>query len=301
MIDQGLLTDISYEKAKYNYIKACIKGIIKVCSKMGISTLQSYCGAQIFEALGVEQGAGRQVLHLDANTHRGHRPRGDLERSEAPPPARLPRARGEPGVLVSGGDYQWRADGERHLFNPHTIHKLQAAVRFRDGDCGQGLQDLQGISTLSTPRRRSSARCAGCSTCSWAAEPIPLEEVEPVEAIVKRFKTGAMSYGSISQGSARDAGDRHEPHRRTEQHRRRRRRSRRAMPGRNERGDSQEQRHQAGGFGPLWRHQPIPGQRPASCRSRWRRAPNPAKAASCPAPRSIPGSPRCATRRPAWG
>ena len=124
MIDQGLVTDTTYEKAKYNYIKASLKGIVKVCSKMGISTLQSYCGAQIFEALGVSQalvdkyftwtptrigGIGlREIYHEVKRRHLRAYP----EREE------------NPGVLVSGGDYQWRHDGERHLFNPLTIHKL---------------------------------------------------------------------------------------------------------------------------------------------------------------------------------
>ena len=200
MIDQGLVTDIAYDKAKANYIKASLKGIVKVCSKMGISTLQSYCGAQIFEALGVSQalvdkyftwtptrigGIGlREIYHEVKRRHLRAYP----EREE------------NPGVLVSGGDYQWRHDGERHLFNPLTIHKLQAAVRSRDGDVwGKGYKDFKEYSGLVNAQEEEFATLRGLLELRWAETPVPLDEVEPIEAIVKRFKTGAMSYGSISK------------------------------------------------------------------------------------------------------
>ncbi len=200
MIAQGLVTDIVYEKAKYNYIKAASKGVIKVCSKMGISTLQSYCGAQIFEALGLSkalvdkyftwtptriEGIGlREIYHEVRRRHQRAYP----ERDEAP------------GVLVPGGDYQWRAEGERHLFTPITIHKLQAAVRTRGDEVwASGFKTFKEYSALVNQQEAQFGTLRGMLELRYAATPIPLEEVEPASAIVKRFKTGAMSYGSISK------------------------------------------------------------------------------------------------------
>ena len=200
MIDQGLVTDIVYDKAKYNYIKAASKGVIKVCSKMGISTLQSYCGAQIFEALGLSQelvdkyftwtptriqGIGlREIYHEVRRRHQRAYP----ERDDAP------------GVLVPGGDYQWRAEGERHLFTPITIHKLQAAVRTRGDEIwNRGFKTFKEYSALVNAQEEDFGTLRGLLELRFADQPIPLDEVEPASEIVKRFKTGAMSYGSISQ------------------------------------------------------------------------------------------------------
>ena len=200
MIAQGIVTDITYEKAKYNYIKAASKGVIKVCSKMGISTLQSYCGAQIFEALGLSkalvdkyftwtptriEGIGlREIYHEVRRRHERAYP----ERDEAP------------GVLVPGGDYQWRAEGERHLFTPITIHKLQAAVRTRGDEVWtRGYKTFKEYSALVNQQEEHFGTLRGMLELRYAETPIPLEEVEPASEIVKRFKTGAMSYGSISQ------------------------------------------------------------------------------------------------------
>ncbi|HQY94713.1 glutamate synthase large subunit, partial [Caldilinea sp.] len=200
MIAQGLVTDIVYEKAKYNYIKAASKGVIKVCSKMGISTLQSYCGAQIFEALGISQalidkyftwtptrieGIGlREIYHEVRRRHQRAYP----ERDDAP------------GVLVAGGDYQWRAEGERHLFTPMTIHKLQSAVRTRADEVWvRGYKTFKEYSALVNAQEEAFGTLRGMLELRFAETPIPLEEVEPASAIVRRFKTGAMSYGSISK------------------------------------------------------------------------------------------------------
>jgi glutamate synthase (ferredoxin) len=200
MIDQGLVTDIAYEKAKTNYIKASMKGVVKVCSKMGISTLQSYCGAQIFEALGLSQALVdkyftwtptriggitlREIFHEVRRRHLRAYP----DRDDAP------------GVLVSGGDYQWRHDGERHLFTPITIHKLQAAVRTRGDEVWQrGFKTFKEYSGLVNQQEMEFGTLRGLLELRLADAPVPLEEVEPASAIVKRFKTGAMSYGSISQ------------------------------------------------------------------------------------------------------
>jgi glutamate synthase (ferredoxin) len=193
MIKQGLLTDIDTATAHKQYVKACVKGVVKTLSKMGISTIQSYCGAQNFEALGLNQafvdkyftwtptrieGIGLQEVYEEI--HRRHR-------------RAFPTYQLNGKVLPVGGDYQWRKDGERHLLNPKTVHTLQKAVRTGDYDTFKeytGLVNDQAVD-LYTLR--------GLLELKYDVEPIPLEEVEPVEAIVKRFKTGAMSYGSISQ------------------------------------------------------------------------------------------------------
>jgi glutamate synthase (NADPH/NADH) large chain len=114
-----------------------------------------------------------------------------------------PEREEQPGVLVSGGEYQWRADGERHLFNPLTIHKLQAAVRSRDGDVWpKGYKTFQEYSGAGQ-RAGGGPRHAARHARTWADNPVPLDEVESVETIVRRFKTGAMSYGSISRKRTR--------------------------------------------------------------------------------------------------
>ena len=195
MIASGILTGVTPRQAQKNYIKAASKGIIKVMSKMGISTVASYTGAQVFEAVGlapevIEEyftgtvsrigGVGLDVLAEEvAIRHRlAH-----LNR-----PAEL--AHRERDI---GGEYQWRREGEIHLFNPRTVFKLQHATRSRRyevfkeytravDDQSAHLATLRGLMSLKT----------------GALPPVPLEEVESVAAIVSRFSTGAMSYGSIS-------------------------------------------------------------------------------------------------------
>jgi glutamate synthase (NADPH) large chain len=193
MIRQGLLVGVSHEKAVRNYIKALNKGILKVMSKMGISTLQSYCGAQIFEALGLSrafvdryftytpsriEGVGIDVISEEVRRrHEKAFPR---------------RQRHEPD-LDWGGEYQWRRDGEYHLFNPETVFKLQHATR-----SGQ-YAIYKEYTQLVDGQSERLATLRGLIELRRNATPVPIEEVEPVEAIVKRFSTGAMSYGSISQ------------------------------------------------------------------------------------------------------
>ena len=193
LVRQGTLEALSHAQAVTGYLKALNAGILKVMSKMGISALQSYCGAQIFEAVGLERtfvdkyftwtasrigGVGIDVIAEEVC--RRHRQ------------AYGPRPAGTPD-LDGGGEYQWRRDGEFHLFNPETVFKLQHATRsgqyavYRDyaravNDQSKRLGTLRGLFELQK-----------------ADVPVPLEEVEPVESIVKRFATGAMSYGSISQ------------------------------------------------------------------------------------------------------
>ena len=166
-------------------------------SKMGISTLQSYCGAQIFEAIGLKktfvdkyftwtpsriEGIGIEMVAEEV-----------CRRHELAYPKRPVKI----DALETGGEYQWRRDGEYHLFNPQTVFKLQHATRsgqysvFKEyskavDDQSHELATLRGLMTFKP------------SASGSASGPIPIDEVEPVEAIVKRFSTGAMSYGSIS-------------------------------------------------------------------------------------------------------
>ena len=193
MIRQGILTGIADAKAVKNYIKALNKGILKVMAKMGISTLQSYCGAQIFEAVGLNRDL---VDHYFTGT--ASRVSGiglDVIAEEA----RRRHARAFPERPIGGrdldwgGEYQWRRDGEHHMVNPDMIARLQHATR--SGSYAR----FKEYSGLCDDQSRRLATLRGLMELEAAATPIPLEEVEPVESILKRFATGAMSYGSISQ------------------------------------------------------------------------------------------------------
>jgi glutamate synthase (ferredoxin) len=192
MIRQGLLVNTDHKTAIKKYIKAVVKGVVKTMAKMGISTIQSYRGAQIFEAVGLNsdvidkyftwtssriKGVGMDVLAGEVLARHRH---AFPERSVN-------------GVLDSGGQYQWRDDGEFHLFNPQTIHKLQIACRLGS------YKIFQEYAGLINKQAANLCTLRGLLDFKWAKNPIPIEEVEPVEEIVKRFKTGAMSYGSISQ------------------------------------------------------------------------------------------------------
>ena len=193
MIRQGMLPGLDHKTAVKNYIKALNKGVLKVISKMGISTIQSYRGAQIFEAIGLDKafvdryftwtasriaGVGLDVVAEEA-LRRHHR-------------AFPERPTGEP-ELDWGGEYQWRRDGEYHLFNPDTVFKLQHATR-----SGQ-YAIFKEYTAAVNDQSRHLATLRGLFDFTWAHAAIPLDEVEPVESIVRRFATGAMSYGSISQ------------------------------------------------------------------------------------------------------
>ncbi|NJN96930.1 MAG: glutamate synthase large subunit [Anaerolineales bacterium] len=193
MIDEGLLTGVTYEEAVKKYVKAVVKGVVKVMSKMGISTIQSYSGAQIFEALGLSQefvdryftwtpsrigGVGLEVISREAEMRHAHA---------------FPERQVNGHNLDVGGHYQWRQDGEHHLFNPQTIHLLQHACRTNN------YKIFQKYASLINDQSKQLATLRGLLDFKFAAEPIPLEEVESVESICRRFKTGAMSYGSISK------------------------------------------------------------------------------------------------------
>ena len=191
-IRENLLREVTPYAAKKNYVKAVVKGIVKVISKMGISTIESYCGAQIFEAIGLHKsvidryftrtasrigGVGMDVLAREAT----------IRHSKA-----FPERGTHPHTLDVGGQYQWRADGEYHLFSPQTVHKLQQAVRNADYSV---FKEYSGLVNEQLEKR---ATLRGLLGLKLADAPIPLDEVEPWTEIVKRFKTGAMSYGSIS-------------------------------------------------------------------------------------------------------
>jgi glutamate synthase (NADPH/NADH) large chain len=192
MIREGGLSGLDHKTACKNFVKAASKGVIKVMSKMGISAIQSYRGAQVFEALGLRQdvidhyftwtasrvgGIGLDVIAQEV-----------LARHRAAYPDRQVNGH----VLPVGGLYQWRAEGEAHLFTPESIHQLQKAVRTGSTAAYKAYAKLIN--------EQSGKLCTLRALLDFKpATPIPLTEVEPAEAIMKRFKTGAMSYGSISQ------------------------------------------------------------------------------------------------------
>ncbi|MCG7409008.1 glutamate synthase large subunit [Paenibacillus sp. ACRRX] len=193
MIRQGLLRGISHEKAVKNYIKAATKGVVKILSKMGISTVQSYRGAQIFEAIGLKPefvdeyftwtpsrigGIGLEEVTAEALSYH-NRAFSDQE--------------GRDKELDSGGDYQWRKNGEEHLFNPQTIHTLQEACRKGDYKLYKKYSNL----VLGEYNHNNNLR--SLLEMKPIGPAVPLDEVESVSSIFKRFKTGAMSFGSISK------------------------------------------------------------------------------------------------------
>ncbi|HUD16193.1 MAG TPA: glutamate synthase large subunit, partial [Acidimicrobiales bacterium] len=195
MIAGGRLEGVSPRQAHQNYVKAACKGVLKVMSKMGISTVASYTGAQVFEAIGLDHGVideyftgtasriggvGLEVLaaevatrhrlaHLDRPTERAHR------------------------ELEVGGEYQWRREGEIHLFNPKTVFKLQHATRAKRYEVFKEYTKLVDDQAEHLATLRGLMRLKPSS-----GGPIPIDEVEPASAIMRRFSTGAMSYGSIS-------------------------------------------------------------------------------------------------------
>jgi len=194
MIMMGQIMTVDREKGYKNYVKAAIKGVVKTLSKMGISTIQSYCGAQIFEAVGIHQSVIDKYFTNTPSRIGGV----DLEviaqeaaiRHEAGFPVHPANAA---QTLVIGGEYQWRKEGEYHLWNPETIYTLQQSVW--NGDYEAFKQYSQAINEQDT----SFKTLRGLFEFKFSRQPIPLEEVEPVASIVKRFKGGAMSFGSISK------------------------------------------------------------------------------------------------------
>ncbi|MER7460436.1 glutamate synthase large subunit [Micromonospora sp. NPDC126480] len=194
MISTGALVGVEPATAIRNYVKALGKGVLKIMSKMGISTVSSYCGAQVFEAVGLDARLVERYFRGTPSKIGGI----GLAEIHAEVAARHSRAWPAPGAAATdglevGGEYQWRREGELHLFNPETVFLLQHATRSRQYDVFRRYTakvdelaaqagSLRGLFTLRTGVR----------------PPVPVEEVEPAAEIVKRFATGAMSYGSIS-------------------------------------------------------------------------------------------------------
>ena len=191
---QGCPTSTRSRSSK-NYIKAVGKGIMKVMSKMGISTYQSYCGAQIFDAVGLVERVRRQVLHRHRDHDRGHRPRPKSPRrrcAATPPPTATTRSTAT--MLDVGGIYQYRLRGEDHAWTPANVANLQHAVR------GNILDELRGVRRVDQRAVRAAAddpRADGAEAGRPAARR-STRSSRPSE-IVKRFATGAMSFGSISR------------------------------------------------------------------------------------------------------
>jgi glutamate synthase domain-containing protein 2/glutamate synthase domain-containing protein 1/glutamate synthase domain-containing protein 3 len=192
MVRQGDVV-VDAHKAIKNYVKAVSKGVVKVMSKMGISTAQGYCGAQIFEAIGLSQEVVEKYFTWTASRISGV----GLDVIAAEVKARHDRAFPERPLnghtLDAGGQYQYRKEGEYHLFNPETVHKLQYAVR------ANSYKAFKEYSALVNNQSRRLCTLRGLFDLKLADQPIPIEEVESVESIMKRFKSGAMSYGSISK------------------------------------------------------------------------------------------------------
>jgi glutamate synthase (ferredoxin) len=181
------------EKAVKQYVKAANKGVVKVMSKMGVSCVQSYCGAQIFEAIGLNQDVIDKYFTWTASRVGGIGLDGIFEDIRARHRLAYPQRPMNGHTLDVGGVYQWRRDGEHHLFNPESVHKLQHAVRTGD------FHVFKEYSRLIDEQAQRLCTLRGLFELKFADQPVPLEEVEPVESIMKRFKSGAMSYGSISK------------------------------------------------------------------------------------------------------
>ena len=192
MILEGELNHVDIAKAVRSYIKACTKGVLKVMSKMGISTLQSYRGAQIFEAVGLEKSFVDRYFTWTASRIGGIGIETVAEEVVRRHALAFPTRGRDDDELDSGGEYQWRRDGEYHLFNPETVFKLQHATR------SDQYEVYREYAQLVNDQSHQLATLRGLFAFSSDLAPIPIAEVEPVEAIMKRFSTGAMSYGSIS-------------------------------------------------------------------------------------------------------
>jgi len=193
MIREGILTGVDYKTAVKNYVKAAAKGVVKTMAKMGVSTIQGYRGAQIFEAIGLNSAVVDKYFTWTASRIEGigiEEIAGEVLRQHHHAFSDRPVTG---NALDSGGQYQWRKDGEYHLFNPETIHKLQLATRTNS------YKVFKEYSDAVNHQAKHLCTLRGLFELKTVPHPIPLDEVESVESIVKRFKTGAMSYGSISQ------------------------------------------------------------------------------------------------------
>jgi glutamate synthase (NADPH/NADH) large chain len=196
MISEGLhrMAGLDPQVAIENYIRACGKGVLKVMSKMGVSTVASYTGAQIFEAIGLGEELVDQYFTGTVSRL------GGIGLDEIAESVRMRHAVANPRrpeerahrKLELGGEYQWRREGEYHLFNPETVFKLQHSTRAKRYDI------FKEYSERVDDQSKNLATLRGLFKFASQRVPVPIDEVEPVAEIVKRFSTGAMSYGSIS-------------------------------------------------------------------------------------------------------
>ena len=193
LIDSGELTDLNPFEARYQYGKALNKGVVKTMSKMGVSTVASYVGSQLFEAVGISETVlaryfpgftsrlgGITLEHIAGSVLALH--------ASAYEPAN-----GERVELRNNGEYQWRRDGEIHLFNPRTVQKLQHATRAKRFDV------FKEYTSLVDDQSSALVTLRGLMNLVPGTTPLPIDEVESTASIIKRFSTGAMSYGSISE------------------------------------------------------------------------------------------------------
>ncbi len=193
LVETGQITSVAAAEARYQYGKALNKGVVKVMSKMGVSTVASYVGSQLFEAVGIDESVlaqyfpgfhsrvgGITLEHIARTTLGLH------AQAYFPPPA-------ERVTIANRGEYQWRRDGEVHLFNPRTVQKLQHATR-------EGRYDIfKQYTTLVDEQADAAVTLRSLLRLRPAATPLSIDEVEDVPSILRRFSTGAMSYGSISE------------------------------------------------------------------------------------------------------
>jgi len=193
LIDEGELTELTAADARYKYGKTLNKGVVKVMSKMGVSTVASYVGSQLFEPVGLSDDVitryfpgfhsrlgGVTLEHLANDVLRWHTSAFEPEV-------------GERVEIINRGEYQWRREGELHLFNPRTVQKLQHATREKRFDL------FKEYTTLVDEQSEGKLTLRSLLSLVPSTSPLPLDEVESVASIVKRFSSGAMSYGSISE------------------------------------------------------------------------------------------------------
>ncbi|MCE2392236.1 MAG: glutamate synthase large subunit [Proteobacteria bacterium] len=194
LVEEGAFvpSDLGYEQAAANYVKAVGKGLLKVFAKMGISTLASYRGAQIIEAVGLSEPVVEEFFTGTASRIGGVTLATLAEEARRRHAYAYPDGNERNSDLDPGGDYQWRRDGERHLMNPSTIHKVQNAVR------GENYALFKQYSREIDEQSRNLYTIRGLLRFKQGREPVPLDQVEPAESIMRRFCTGAMSFGSIS-------------------------------------------------------------------------------------------------------
>ncbi|MDF1633764.1 glutamate synthase large subunit [Mycoplana sp. MJR14] len=189
--------EVDEAEVVYRYIKAVGKGILKVMSKMGISTYQSYCGAQIFDAIGLSSALVDKYFFGTATTIEGV----GLEEIARETVARHKAAFGRDPILANtldiGGEYAFRMRGEEHAWTPDAVASLQHAVRGNAQDRYKEFADMVNASSLRMNTIRGLFSIKDAS--AWGREPVSIDEVEPASEIVKRFSTGAMSFGSISR------------------------------------------------------------------------------------------------------